>query len=136
MINISKMKIYVAEFTDEHQLVSIDMFDVASVASNYFVGLSIESPNIVDEFSDFERWRVYDLLDINELTDPGFRFITTAIKDFTCIDKPLDEVINSLLDDEFFVAPKGIHINQDKYCREMYLKTVIKYKTNKQINKK
>jgi len=135
MININKIKIYVAEFTNEQQLVSIDMFDISTIVSHYFIGLSIESPNIVDEFSDFERWESYDLLDIDDITDPDFEDIKDIIKDYTGVHMSLDEVVNIVLDGNDFVGPSGTHVNRDKYCREIYLKSVIYYKNN-QIGKK
>jgi len=129
MINISRLKIYVAEFTSESQLINIGMFDIASIIGPYFVGLTVDSWNIMEEFTDFDKWRSYDLTNIDEMDDPSFKTIKNIIKDFTHIDKELDEVINALLDDEFFIVPKGVHLNQDKYCREIYLKSVINYKS-------
>lgn len=135
MININKIKIYVAEFTSENQLVSIDMFDISAVLANYFIGLSIESPNIVDEFTDFERWRTYDLLDIDDIDNPSFNQITEIIKNYTGVHMTLDEVVNLMLDGDEFPYDFGVHVNRDKFCREIYLRSVIYYKTN-QLGKK
>ena len=135
LININRVKIYIAEFTNEEQSITIDMFDISTIVSHYFIGLSIGSKNIIDEFSDFERWKSYDLLDIDDINDPEFEDIKNIIKNYTGIHMPLDEVVNILLDCNEFVTPIGTHVNMDKYCREIYLKSVIYYMNN-QIGKK
>ena len=129
MINISRLKIYVAEFTNESQLITIGMFDIAGIVEKRFVGLTVDSWSIMEEFTDFEKYQSYNLTDIDNITDPSLKGIKNIIKEFTGINKPLEEVVNLLLDDEFFNVPKGVHINQDKYCREMFLKSVIRYKS-------
>tara|TARA_R110001592_G_scaffold311776_1_gene586761 strand:- start:1213 stop:1605 length:393 start_codon:yes stop_codon:yes gene_type:complete len=129
MINISRLKIYVAEFTNESQLITIGMFDIAGIVEKRFVGLTVDSCSIMEEFTDFEKYQSYNLIDIDNITDPSLKGIKNIIKEFTGINKPLEEVVNLLLDDEFFNAPKGVHVNQDKYCREMFLKSVIRHKS-------
>jgi hypothetical protein len=129
MININRLKIYVAEFTNESQLITIGMFDIAGIVEKRFVGLTVDSWSIMEEFTDFEKYQSYNLIDIDNITDPSLKGIKNIIKEFTGINKPLEEVVNLLLDDEFFNAPKGVHVNQDKYCREMFLKSVIRHKS-------
>lgn len=132
MININKIKIYIAEFTNEQQLIGLDMFDVATIVDTLFVGLSIESQNILDEFTDFEHWTHYDLLDIDFITDPTLSEAVQVIKDYTCVFQDLNEVVDTMLDGLEFKCPLGFHVNRDKYCREIYLKSVIYYKNNQE----
>lgn len=136
MININKIKIYVAEFTNEHQLIGLDMFDVSTIIGNLFVGLSIESQNILDEFTDFEHWTHYNLLDINYITDPTLTEVVQVIKDYTCVFHDLNDVVDTMLDGVEFNSPDGYHVNIDKYCREIYLRSVIYYKNNQEGKKR
>lgn len=129
MININRLKIYVAEFTNESQLITIGMFDIAGIIGTYFVGLTVDSSNTMSEFTDFDNWKSYDLVSIDEMDNPSFKVIKDIIEEYTGIKNSVDNVINLLLDEEIFYAPTGIHLNRDKYCREMYLRSVINHKT-------